>query len=78
MPSTPFIGVRISWEMVAMKSSFARLADFGPVARFLHLDFVRFAAGVFRGEFGGERLAFEPLARARPTASAGCGSWPSS
>ena len=45
MPSTPFIGVRISWLMVARKPDLARLACFGIVARFGQRLFQRLALG---------------------------------
>ena len=45
MPRTPFIGVRISWLMVARKPDLARLAGFGLVARFGDGVFQRLALG---------------------------------
>ena len=58
MPMMPFIGVRISWLMLARKSLLARLAF--SAASFCVLEFARPPLGAIL-EFGGQRhLAFAP------------------
>ena len=59
MPSTPFIGVRISWLMRARNSLLARAAGFGRVARLAQLGLVADARGDVGEEAGGAAVERE-------------------
>ena len=59
MPSTPFIGVRISWLMRARNSLLARAPDFGGVAGLAQLGLVADACGDVGEEAGGAAVEGE-------------------